>query len=231
MKYILHNFDFNKKLTLIFFISLMVFVLSCIGWFNHLSAEAAKFLYDSLGYTNKWSKTYGEPWFVTMNSNFSALGSRELVFVFITFYTGYLLMSGEKQKTVYFLSNMIGGIILILITKYLTSGKEIITSRMIVTESISEFPSGHTFIATVMYLTAAISLKSKIKSSNINRYFLIAAITIAIIVGLSRIAVSAHTVTDVVAGWSLGVCWVVFIQIIWQLKKYFSASQKKLNKT
>jgi undecaprenyl-diphosphatase len=204
--------------------------LSCIGSFNHLSAEAAKFLFESLGYTNKWSNTYGEPWFVNMNSNFSAFGSREIVFVFLFFYSVYLFRTKEKQKTFYFLFTMIGAIILILATKYLTANEELITWKMIVTESISEFPSGHTFIATVLYLATAVSLKSKTQTNNNNRYFLIIAVTISIIVGISRIAGAAHTVTDVVAGWSLGVCWVALVQIIWQLEEYFSKSKNKLRK-
>jgi membrane-associated phospholipid phosphatase len=218
MKYHLYNFNLKKNYILIFFTSLVIFLLSCFGVFNSLSADVAKFLYDHLGYTNKWSQTYGEPWFVMLNTNFSAFGSREIVFVFTTFYTIYLFKARGKQKTFNFLFTVIGGILLILTIKYITSGEEPVTSRMVVTENISEFPSGHTFIATVLYVACAISLKSKIHSTDVNGYFLVAALILALIVGLSRIAGAAHTVTEVIAGWSLGICWLTLSQIVLQIK-------------
>jgi membrane-associated phospholipid phosphatase len=218
MKYHLYNFNLTKKSVLIFFTSLFIFLLSCFGVFNSLSADVAKFLYDNLGYTNKWSQTYGERWFVMLNTNFSALGSREIVFVAIIFCTIYLFKAKGRQKTINFLFTLIGGLLLIFTVKYITSGEEPVTSRMILTEKVSEFPSGHTFIATVLYIALAISLKSKIHPADVNGYFLIAASILAFIVGLSRIAGAAHTVTEVIAGWSLGVCWLTFSQIVLEIK-------------
>jgi membrane-associated phospholipid phosphatase len=39
-----------------------------------------------------------------------------------------------------------------------------------------------------------------------------AAIIIAL-VGISRFVGSGHTITEVIAGWSLGLCWYSFVQI------------------
>ena len=71
-------FRTNKTLIIVFTISLIVYLLSCFGAFDAFSAFISKSLYNALGYTNKWSHSYGPPWFVGMINDISALGSREL---------------------------------------------------------------------------------------------------------------------------------------------------------
>ncbi|MCL6495362.1 MAG: hypothetical protein K6T54_11370, partial [Ignavibacterium sp.] len=53
----------RKILIYLFFIGLLFFLLSSFGIFNGISANVSALLYNSLGYTNKWSKSYGPAWF------------------------------------------------------------------------------------------------------------------------------------------------------------------------
>lgn len=206
-------FRTNKTLIIIFVSSLLIYILSCFGLFDGLSDIVAKALYNALGYTNKWSHSYGPPWFVGMINDISSLGSRELVLIFSTFMYFYLSLNRGKTNARHFTFTVGLGIVLILVIKSITSNHAELNFNTILTESLSNFPSGHTFIATVMYLSMACYLNSHKKSKQTNRYLYISAAIVIVLVGISRFVGSGHTVTEVIAGWSLGLCWYTFAQM------------------
>lgn len=203
----------NRNLLIAFFSSLSIFLLSCFGIFDGLSEIAAHTLYNALGYTNKWSYSYGPTWFVNMNSDISALGSRELVLIISTIMFFFIKMLKGKKAAFNFLFTIISGIILIFITKTITSKHEELYLKSVLVETLSNFPSGHTFIATVLYLSIAKSLGTQVKSERINIYLFISALIIIGLVGVTRFTGSGHTVTEVIAGWSFGAAWYSFAQM------------------
>jgi len=203
----------NKKLFIAFGSSLFIYLLSCFGAFDGLSEIVAHTLYNALGYTNKWSHSFGPPWFVNMVGDISALGSRELVLIITTFMFFYIKMLKGKKAALNFIFTVITGVIIIIITKTITSKHEELYIKSVLVETLSNFPSGHTFIATVLYLAITKALKTKLKFEPINKYLFFSAVIIIAIVGISRFIGSGHTVTEVIAGWSLGLAWYSFAQI------------------
>lgn len=206
-------FRTNKTLIIVFTISLIVYLLSCFGAFDGLSEIVAHSLYNAFGYTNKWSHSFGPPWFVGMINDISSLGSRELVLIISTFMYFYLRMIKGRSDAGKFIFTVALGIVLILVTKTITSNHAEINFNTILTESLSNFPSGHTFIATVMYLSMARYLSTHRKFEPINKFLFISASIIIALVGISRFVGSGHTITEVIAGWALGLCWYTFAQM------------------
>ena len=210
-------FKSNKNLITIFASSFIIYLLSCVGLFDGLSALVSKSLYNALGYTNKWTHSFGPSWFIGMLNDISSLGSRELVLIISTFIFFYLKLSRGKTEAKKYLFTVGVGIVLILVVKSITSNLAEINFNTILTETLSSFPSGHTFIATVMYLAIAKYLSSRKKSDDVNKYLYVSAVFIILLVGISRFMGSWHTVTEVIAGWSLGLCWFSFAQIFLRL--------------
>jgi undecaprenyl-diphosphatase len=219
----------NRTLIIIFVFSFITFILSCTGFFDSLSASGSKLLYSTLGYTNKWSKTYGPSWFVRMTNNFSALGSRELVLIFSIFIYFYLDLARKKIHSKNFLFTIGSGIVFILIVKTITSMNTANTQIDFLSETLTEFPSGHTFIATVMYLAIAQQLGSRKKSDQVNKYLIIVATIVIVLVGVSRFLGGAHTITEVIAGWSLGLCWYIFAELFFKLDYKKSSKNKTIS--
>lgn len=203
----------NKTLIIVFVLNLAIYLLSCAGIFDGLSEEVSHSLYNALGYTNKWSKSYGPPWFVNMVGDISALGSRELVLIITTFVFFYLKMIKGKKSAYNFLFTVATGILVIIIIKSITSTHEELYLKSVLVESLSNFPSGHTFISTVLYLSIAKHLTTNLKYEMVNKYLFVSATVIVALVGICRFVGAGHTITEVIAGWSLGLCWYTFAQL------------------
>lgn len=207
----------NKKLLVTFVLSFFVYLLSCVGVFDGLSAIVAKALYHTLGYTNKWSHSYGPPWFVNMVGDISALGSRELVLIISTFMFFYIKMIRGCKAAYNFLFTVGLGIFLIVVTKSITSKHEEFYLKSVLIETLSNFPSGHTFIATVLYFAIAKNLSTNLRYELVNKYVFVSAVFIVVLVGISRFVGAGHTITEVIAGWALGLCWYAFAQLFLSL--------------
>ncbi len=218
-------FKHNKSLIIVFAISLIVYLLSCFGIFDGFSAFAAKTFYNHLGYTNEWSRSYGPSWLVEIVDNFTTLGSREIVLLLSLFMYLYLRRTRGNRDARKFVFTIGLGILLLLVVKTLTSTNHELNIFSVMIETLSYFPSGHAYRATILYLTLAkFSTKRSKDSLLINSVYTSASIVI-ILTGVSLFMGSGHTVTEVIAGWSLGLCWFTFAQM------FFTLDHKSISKS
>lgn len=87
------------------------------------------------------------------------------------------------------------------------------------------FPSGHSMAGVLYLFTLAYILSEIMKERKKIQIIWIAAVLLACLIGLSRIAEGRHFATDVVAGWSMGYSWFVVCVIWYELNK--KKSKKK----
>jgi undecaprenyl-diphosphatase len=73
----------------------------------------------------------------------------------------------------------------------------------------ASFPSGHSMLAMVTYLTLGAVLAESQRAPRIRIYLLGWAVFLAFIVGLSRVYLGVHWPTDVLAGWCVGSAWAL----------------------
>jgi undecaprenyl-diphosphatase len=82
----------------------------------------------------------------------------------------------------------------------------------------SSFPSGHSMLSATVYLTLGVLLGRFVPQRVLKAYFLIVALVLTFLVGVSRVYLGVHYPTDVLAGWAVGltwalVCWLVARQL------------------
>lgn len=71
----------------------------------------------------------------------------------------------------------------------------------------ASFPSGHSMMAAVVYLTLAALLARTQPHLRTRAFFLVLGVLITLLVGSSRIYLGVHWPTDVLAGWTAGAVW------------------------
>lgn len=202
----------NQKHLLIFFSSIFIFTIILLGGTDWLSDTVSTFLLNSLGYTNKWVTTFGPSWFVNITTNFSALGSKEIVVLFSSAFAILLYIRQEYNRLTDFSITIIGGMILLIIFKLIFVSEHSEFSD-ILTESISSFPSGHAFMAVVLYFAILTYFMKQTSNFYLKKFYKQLMVILILIVSLSRILSAAHTLKEVLAGWVLATSWLSLIAI------------------
>lgn len=73
----------------------------------------------------------------------------------------------------------------------------------------ASFPSGHSMMSAVVYLTLAVLVCRTQSSMAVRIYLMTLATALTIAVGVSRVYLGVHWPTDVLAGWALGSAWAI----------------------
>lgn len=216
----------KKIIMLLFFTGISVFIAASLGTFDKISAEVSTFLFNLLGYTNKWSKTFGPSWFVNMSDNLAAFGSKEMVVILNLIFFCYLFLSDRKRDAIEFIMVILISVIFIIFIKIIISGKDLNSFSMLYSDQYGNFPSGHSFIAAILYPNIALYLSKNESNSKLKYFYSISIVFIIMIVGITMITGAKHTVTEVIAGWSLGFSWLILLKVI-QLKISVNYLDKK----
>lgn len=73
----------------------------------------------------------------------------------------------------------------------------------------ASFPSGHSMMSAVVYLTLAVMLARLQPRLAVRLYLLTVATCLTLGVGVARVYLGVHWPTDVLAGWALGASWAL----------------------
>ncbi|HEV2596642.1 MAG TPA: phosphatase PAP2 family protein [Sphingomicrobium sp.] len=76
----------------------------------------------------------------------------------------------------------------------------------LVTVKTPSFPSGHATSSMIFYLTLALALTTR---SRWRREAVAGAVLLSLLIGASRVMLGVHWPSDVIAGWSFGMLWVL----------------------
>ena len=197
---------------LILVLGLLLFLATVSGITNGLSKKVDSILLSNLGYTNKWSKSFGPRWFIFVNDDISALAGPVLLPIFT------LLISGFKVIRK-FLFVAISGAILMMITKVFFATDLSNQSVDIIYNTISPFPSGHAMLGTIVYISLAVVISRTQRRPGVKKFLIASSIFLALLIGISRFITGGHTLTEVLAGWSLGMIWLTVCWLLEQFKR------------
>lgn len=81
------------------------------------------------------------------------------------------------------------------------------------------FPSGHAMVGLLYLFTAAYFIVEHMASKTGRWIVWIMAVTLAVLIGLSRVAGTEHYFSDVLAGWFAGYTWFIAVAIWYELRQ------------
>lgn len=143
----------------------------------------------------------------------TALGSAVILTVLVITLSAYLYGVHDRGGAVFLLVVVVGAALLSVVLKVLIARERPDFATPYVYETSASFPSGHSQIAASLYPALAIVFARRERRKSIRAVFLVAALLIVLLVGLSRVLLAAHYPTDVMAGWAVGLSWVTLCRI------------------
>lgn len=162
------------------------------------------------------SDPLGPPWFEEMMRDFTALGGVGVLTLVILAVTGFLLLSRRRRTALLVLLASGGGILLSAVLKH---GFDRPRPELVPHGSIvytSSFPSGHSMMSAIVYLTLGALLARAQPNRRLKAYLILVSVLVTLLVGFSRIYLGVHWPTDVLAGWSAGAAWAL---VLWWLAR------------
>lgn len=102
-----------------------------------------------------------------------------------------------------FITALTIGVILTLATKYLLDVPR--PGLNLVNSFTPSFPSSHTALATIFFLTVAYAFRHEVRSLILGRVFEIICFALIILIAASRFLLGAHRPSEIIAGFLIGV--------------------------
>lgn len=167
------------------------------------------------------SDPIGPRWFEEMMRDMTALGGVGVLTLMTAGVCVFLLLMNKKRSALLVFGAVGGGMLLSFLLKHgfsrprpdlVPHGSYVVTSS---------FPSGHSMMSAVTYLTLG-GLLGRISSRyRIKIFFLSCAILLTVLVGFSRIYLGVHWPTDVLGGWTIGATWALlcWVLALWLQKR------------
>ena len=152
----------------------------------------------------------GPVWVQEMGRDLTAFGGVAALVLFTVIVAGYLWIEKKPRVIALLLAAALGGLLLSSLLKHFISRPRPDVVPHLSHVYTSSFPSGHSMLSAVIYLTLGALLASVIS----------VAILLTILVGLSRIYLGVHYPTDVIAGWIAGLSWALFC---WSIARWLQS--------
>jgi len=151
----------------------------------------------------------GPAWLVEAAQDITALGGRTMLVAVTLFAIGYLTLE-RKYGAMWLVAVAVGGGgALSTVMKLLFSrGRPDVVPHLVAVTS-SSFPSGHSMLGAIMYITLGALLARFATRRRTKLYLLAVALLAAFVVGASRVYLGVHYPSDVLAGWCAGLIWAL----------------------
>jgi len=160
-----------------------------------------------------WFVAHREPWLTNVLRGVTVLGSTDFLLPLVIA-AGLVLWITRRSAAplVYLAAGYLGAELLFRIVKQLTHRPRPPAHLAVGHYAGYAFPSGHATLSVAVW--GAVALTVGANASWPRRTGLVAAAAVmAVTIGVTRLYLGAHWLTDVLAGWALGTGWLVVITL------------------
>ena len=164
--------------------------------------------------TDDPSLPIGPAWLRFAALDITALGSASVLGLVVAAIVGFLILQGLRRTALLVFAASTGGWLLNSLLKALFQ-----RARPGVVPHLSEvmtlsYPSGHAMTSAAVYLTLGALLMRVADRPATKIYCMTCAMTLAGLVGVTRVYLGVHYPTDVLAGWLVGLSWALLCWLV-----------------
>ena len=144
----------------------------------------------------------------------TALGGIAVLGLFALVVTGFLILQRKRLSALLLVLGLAGGVALSEGLKAVF-GRERPPEDLQAVETLNaSFPSGHSLLSAVFYLSIGVMLTRAFPQKRFKAYIIGVAVLLTLIVGLTRVYLAAHWATDVMGGCALGAAWAMVCWLV-----------------
>jgi|SRR6056297_914286 len=159
----------------------------------------------------------GPAWVEEVVRDITALGGLGVVVLVTAAVCGYLVLARARAQALLVLVAVAGGAGISTLLKLLfdRARPDLVAHGMHAYQA--SFPSGHSMVSAVVYLTLG-ALLARLQSRRREQIYVMSiAAALVVLVGLSRVYLGVHWPSDVAAGWAAGAGWaaICWLAALW----------------
>lgn len=149
-----------------------------------------------------------------MARDLTALGGMTLLTGVTLVATGVALFAGRQRLALLGVVSVVAGaMVMSLLKQGFDRPRPALVEHATVVHNAS-FPSGHSMMAAMVYLTLGILLARTQPRKRVRAFIVVISMLVTLLVGVSRVYLGVHWPTDVAAGWALGGAWAVMFWLV-----------------
>ncbi len=166
----------------------------------------------------------GPRWLPEMVRDITALGSVVVLAISTAGVAGFLWLADRRRTALFLAAATLGGGLLASLLKMAFDRPRPDLVPHLAHVSSASFPSGHSMMAAIVYLTLGGLVMAVVEGKWLKMYVLAVAVLLSVLIGISRVLLGVHYPSDVLAGWTIGLawselCWLAHALLTHRLKK------------
>jgi len=164
----------------------------------------------------------GPPGLLESARDLTALGGATAVTLLTGMTAVYFLLDDRRRMALFVCGSVISGWFMSTLLKMMFNRPRPDLVPHEAYFSSASFPSGHSMLSAVTYLTLGALLARSHQRRRIKAFFLLSAGLLTFLVGVSRVYLGVHWPTDVLAGWTAGATWAI---LCWLAARWLQVHQ------
>lgn len=156
----------------------------------------------------------GPHWMLEIVRDLTALGGIAVLTLVTLAVTGFLWLDRKYAAMWFVLAAVVSGHLISVSLKAIISRPRPDVVPHLSAAMSTSFPSGHSMMSAVVYLTLGALLTKLVVSRPLKAYFLTLAVFLTVLVGCSRVYMGVHYPTDVLSGWTAGLVWATLCWLV-----------------
>lgn len=156
----------------------------------------------------------GPPWLAEAARDVTSLGSVSVLTLVVCAVSGFLVLVRRWRTLLLVVGSTVGGAgVNSLLKSVFARPRPSVVPHLtwVLTES---FPSGHAMLSAIVYLTLGALLAQLVERRWLKAYLVGVALSLTLLIGLTRVYLGVHYPTDVLGGWMAGLAWALLSALV-----------------